>query len=87
MAEFIRLTVVDRAVRRIERWGTPEERTALADAISIQGSQEQRLAIVAVADRVEQRRANLPRGKDGRLRDTPERRADWKMRRARGIWW
>lgn len=86
MTEFIRLSAVDRAVRRIERWGTPEERAALGEAISVNGSQRQRRAIIAVMERVDQRRANLPRAKDGKLRETPELRADRKMRRARGFW-
>lgn len=84
MTENIPITKVDRAVRRIERWGTREERAALSEAISVKGSQEQRQAIITVAERVDQRRANLPRAKDGRLREAPEVRADRKMRRGRG---
>ena len=87
MAEkLIPIRKVDWAVRRIERWGTAQERAALSDAISVRGSQPQRQAIIAVVALVNERRANLPRKKDGKLRDTPEAKADRKMRRARGYW-
>jgi len=54
--KLIPIQHVDRAVRRIERWGTLEERAALGEAISIPGSQQSRQAIIAVEQRLLERR-------------------------------
>jgi hypothetical protein len=48
---------VDRAVRRIERWGTAEEKAQMGKAISLPDQHEARPAIIAVAERVMERRA------------------------------
>lgn len=48
--KLIPIHLVDRAVRRIERWGTTEEIAAMHDAVSLANtdSQRSRAAIIAV---------------------------------------
>ena len=47
---------VDSAVRYIERWGTPAERNKMSAAIRIEDPAQSRAAIVAVAEKVKERK-------------------------------
>lgn len=52
---------VDVAVRRVERWGTAEERAELSAAIRLEDRQQSRQAIVAVGKKIKERRRLEPK--------------------------
>lgn len=52
---------VDSAVRYIERWGTPAERNKMSAAIRIEDPAQSRAAIVAVAEKVKERKRQEPK--------------------------
>lgn len=52
---------VDVAVRRVERWGTAEERAELSTAIGLEDRQQSRQAIVEVGKKIKERRRLEPK--------------------------